>query len=36
MLRNVRDVSAFVGVMIYVVSLSSLLRVRREGKADTP
>jgi hypothetical protein len=36
MLRNVRDVSAFVGVMLYIVSLSSLLRVRREGEAGTP
>jgi hypothetical protein len=36
MLGNVRDVSAFVGVMLYVVSLSSLLRIRREGNADTP
>ena len=36
MLRNVGDVSAFVGVMIYVVSLSSLLRIRREGRGETP
>ena len=31
MLRNVRDVSSFVGMMIYLVSLTTLMRIRREG-----
>jgi hypothetical protein len=36
MLRNVRDARAFIGMMIYVVSLASLFKIVREGEGDTP
>jgi hypothetical protein len=35
MLRNVRDARAFIGMMIYVVSLASLFKIVREGEGDT-
>ena len=36
MLRRVRDVSAFVGLMISVLYVASLLRVSREDEGYTP
>lgn len=35
MLRNVRDASAFIGMMIYVVSLASLFKVVGEHEDNT-
>ena len=32
MLRNVRDARAYIGMMLYVVSLTSLLVGEREGE----
>ena len=36
MLRNVRDLGAFIGVAIYAVSLASLFRLVRKPDADLP
>jgi hypothetical protein len=36
MLRNARDAGAFIGMMIYVVSLASLFKVVWEHEDDTP
>jgi hypothetical protein len=34
MLRSVRDAGAFIGVMIYAVSLASLLKISGRAEAD--
>ena len=35
MLRTVRDARAFIGMMIYVVSLASLFKIVGEREGDT-
>ena len=34
MMRNVRDVSAFISVMVYAVSLASFFKIVRSAEAD--
>ena len=36
MLRNVRDVGAFIGILIYVVSVASFIRIVSRAEADEP
>ena len=36
MLRNVRDVGIFVGLLIYVVSLASFFKIVGSSEADEP
>jgi hypothetical protein len=36
MLRNVRDAGAFIGVMIYAVSLASFFKIVGRAESDVP
>ena len=34
MIAKVRDVTVFVGLMLYIVSIASLFRIGRQGEHD--
>jgi hypothetical protein len=34
MIAKVRDITVFVGLMLYVVSIASLFRIGRQGEHD--
>ena len=36
MLRNVRDVGVFIGILVYVVSLASFFKIVGRAEADVP
>lgn len=36
MLRNVRDVGLFIGILIYVVSVASFIKIVNRAEADEP